>query len=822
MPIPAPIQSVPAGQVTCIGVEPGLAEALRLALQGEITVACLACAEELFAHMESGGAPVDSAVIGIAADDAVRLAQRIHIYDKLVPVMILSAPGGAETLRRTLMFSPFLGNEVAVWSTDELDVLPAALRQAVARRRQRLIHRNTLAKAQIRLEKLPLQQADATHYLDRLLDHAPVGVMTVNLGGTVITLNHRAQEMLGQDERGLLGQPLTKFFPRQDHVRLRRMLGMRAADGGQRSDVFTLPGGHGPDRHVEISAAALSYRTGQRGTMLILQDVTSRVEAEKRRRSAEEELRLHARVLRKFHEITSAENLSLFEKIDRVLRLGCTQFDLPAGLLTRREGGSLSIIRSVGDPQAYPAGARLDLDRTYCGMALDAEEPLTVGHASREAWANHPACRLSGVESYIGTAVRIDEDIKGTLCFLGRRPRSHPFSSADSELMKLMSRWVATELQRERAESRMRKLSGALERTADAIMITDHRRLIEYVNPSFERLTGYTKEEVMGKKSHFLRSGLHDDKFYHELWEVIGKGEVYRGRLVNRKKDGTFFHEQKTISPLKDENGRITHFISVGHDITDLVEAEEKYRAHQAELTHVARLSTLGEMTSGLAHELNQPLCAIKTYAQTCLHVIAKGDCKPEQVRYGLEQVVKQAELASGIFRRLRDFSRKGEFRQSEVSMDRILREVAEFVAAEAQQKRVRIERNLSPELQPAYVDAIQVEQVLLNLVRNAMDAVCPLEHARRRIALSAEPHERGWIVVEIRDHGKGCPGDMVNRMFEPFVTSKPKGLGIGLSISQGIIEAHGGTLWLAENSSRGAVFRFTLPTAEEAREDAT
>lgn len=294
---------------------------------------------------------------------------------------------------------------------------------------------------------------------------------------------------------------------------------------------------------------------------------------------------------------------------------------------------------------------------------------------------------------------------------------------------------------------------------------------------------------------------------------MIGKGDVYRGIMVNRKKDGNLYYEQKTISPLRDEKGTITHFISTGHDITDLIEAEERNRAHQAELTHVARLSTLGEMTSGLAHELNQPLCAITTYAQTCLHILQGEDCSPERIRYGIEQVVSQAKLASEIFRRLRDFARKGEIRHEPTGMARIVKEVVDLVAAEAQQKLVRLHQNVAVDVPDVMADPIQIEQVLLNLVRNAMDAVIDLDQARRDITINVSAQPSGWITVEIRDQGPGCPKDMLERLFEPFVTSKANGLGIGLSISHGIVEAHGGSLWLAENSEDGATFRFTLPT---------
>lgn len=803
----------PQAHVGFVGVDGALLQRLRQGLSHGFSLSVPSADEELFDHMESGGPLIDAIVLGLAADDAVRVAQRIHTYDKLVPIIILSTPESAEALRRTLMFSPFLGNEVGVWSTEDIDILPATLREAVTRRRQRLSHRNTLSTAQIKLEKFPFQRPEATHYLDRLLDRAPVGVMTVDLTGTVITLNRQAQNLLASSERQILGQPLTRFFPESECERLGALQRASPSGGPARgSDVFELVGTRHGRRFVEITSAPLAYRTGQRGYMLILHDVTSRIEAEQERRRAEEELRLHAAVLRQFHEITSSEHQTLDEKIDEVLRLGCRQFQLDSGVLSRIDDAHFYVVRAVGANDAYAPGLRLKVEDTFCGTAVGTAEPLALADTACAGWIEHPACHGSRQAAYIGTCVQMDDRTRGTLCFFGEHPRTRPFNSADSELIKLMSRWVGSELQRERANALMRKLSGALERTADAIIITDRTRCIEYVNASFETLTGYSRHEVIGKKTNFLRSGLHDDKFYDELLQVIGRGDVFRGRLVNRKKDGSLYYEQKTISPLKDEAGEITHFISAGHDITDLIEAEEKNRAHQAELTHVARLSTLGEMTSGLAHELNQPLCAITTYAQTCLHVIQNPECDAQRVRYGLEQVVKQAELAGAIFRRLRDFARKGEIRREAVSIPRVVKEVADLVAAEVQQKRVRLERDVSDDLPAVAADAIQIEQVLLNLVRNAMDAVAVLPEARRVITIGARATEPGLVSIEIRDHGHGCPADMVERLFEPFVTSKPQGLGIGLSISQGIVEAHGGTLCLAENTPEGATFRFSLP----------
>lgn len=771
--------------------------------------------DALYARFQEGQRPPDTVLLGMEIAEPVRIAQRIHTYDKHIPILILSPPARFAQLKRTLMFSPFLGNEVLPWSTDETDELPAAIRDSVSRRQQRTRYHNTISSAQIRLEKLPLLQPEATHYLDQLLDHAPIGVLTVDLSGVILTLNRRATEILGVSERAALGRPLWEQFPPREQARLRAMLqNSNEGAGGSTPEILEIEADAKGLRFLEITLTPLAYRTGQRGGMLILQDVTDRVAAERQRQCAEEELRLHATVLRAFHEISSAPELSLEEKLHRLLRLGCEQFGLPVAILARVDGQSFRIEDAVSDDPEYFSGSTKDLDQTYCSATVMTSEPVAFEHAAKSAWCEHPSYRKHPMESYIGVRVVVDGGVYGTLCFASPSPRPSPFSSADRETLKLMAQWVGSELQRERAEAHMRKLSSALEQAADSVIITDFDRRIEYVNPAFESLTGYDRDEVVGLKTYFLRSGVHDEAFYRDLWRVIGGGGIFRGVMVNRKKDGSFFHERKTISPLKDAQGAVTHFISTGHDITDLVRAEEQDRLHKAELAHVGRLSILGEMTSGLAHELNQPLCAITTYAQTCLRIIQAGNCKPDEVRYGLEQVVRQAELGGAIFRRLRNFARKGDLHPQRVNLGDVVDEVAGFIRAETRQNAVQLKMEIARRLPAVLADPIQIEQVLLNLVRNSMDAMAGVNTAQRQIVIKAARQQRNLVRVCIGDSGPGCPPDAVDRLFEPFFTTKSTGLGIGLVISQNIIHAHGGRLWLEANAASGATFCFTLPVA--------
>jgi len=256
--------------------------------------------------------------------------------------------------------------------------------------------------------------------------------------------------------------------------------------------------------------------------------------------------------------------------------------------------------------------------------------------------------------------------------------------------------------------------------------------------------------------------------------------------------------------------------VVVAHeDITERKYAEEQARQRQAELAHVARVSTMGEMATGLAHELNQPLAAIVSYAKGCIRRMRSGSAEEGDLLGALEQISRQAVRASEIIRRLRRFVRRGPPRRDRVGVNDLVREAVAFAEPESQQREIPVRLRLEQNLPAVEVDRIQVEQVILNLIRNGFEAIGGSETPERVVDIRTAADGAHRVHVAVSDSGRGLSADIAGRVFDQFFSTKRDGLGMGLSISKSIIEAHGGRLWATPNREWGTTFEFSLPAAE-------
>lgn len=372
--------------------------------------------------------------------------------------------------------------------------------------------------------------------------------------------------------------------------------------------------------------------------------------------------------------------------------------------------------------------------------------------------------------------------------------------------------------ERKQAEENARKLSRAVEQSPAMTIITDLSGHIEYVNPRFTHVTGYTLEDVMGKTPRILKSGETPPEVYRELWTTITSGRDWQGKLHNRKKDRTLYWAAVSISPITDKEGTLTHFLGSAEDITERRQADDEARRHRNELAHFGRVSSLGEMATSLAHELNQPLTVISGCAQFCLNRLRTDKGEPKDLLDSLEQAAEQAERANQIVRRVRSFIQKKEPERKEIDVNDTIRAVSNILRSDAREHNSDIELELAGDLPPVTADSIEVQQVVVNLVHNGVEVMVQSVPAPRLITIRTAARD-GTVEIAVHNTGNEIPAEDLDRLFQPFFTTKSTGLGMGLSISRTIVEAHGGRLWATSSRESGTEFHFTLPVADTGRQ---
>jgi len=337
---------------------------------------------------------------------------------------------------------------------------------------------------------------------------------------------------------------------------------------------------------------------------------------------------------------------------------------------------------------------------------------------------------------------------------------------------------------------------------------------MEYVNPAFAETTGYSFDEAVGQNPRLIKGNETPRAVYKELWQTITAGGTWHGELHNRKKDGTLYWDYAAITPILDGAGKITHYLGIQTNITERKEAEERARQRDSELAHMARLNTMGEMASMLAHELNQPLTAIVGYTNGAARRLrTQPEADPELLQV-LDHTVEVAKRAAEIVGGIRKFIRKEDNARQAVHINTVVREVLDLLDSEARRSDISIETDLASGLPTVEGDAIQLEQVLLNLVRNGIDAMQPVTDRNRILSLRTLINGDGELELVVRDTGVGLSAEEAPRIFDAFVTTKSSGLGLGLSISRTIVESHGGRIWAESGGEHGAVFHVSLPVS--------
>jgi PAS domain S-box-containing protein len=500
-----------------------------------------------------------------------------------------------------------------------------------------------------------------------------------------------------------------------------------------------------------------------------------------------------------------------------------------AGVSILEPGDTGSIFRwhmAVG-AFAPNVGGTMPRDASPCGTVVDRNSVLLFNKAER-FFPN-----LRGVEPRIYENLlapwHVSGEAVGTLWAIKHTPEGR-FDGEDARLLQNLSRVASAAYQMITALTQA-KAAGAVLATLDlaAIMTRNLNDTIHFWSAGCERLYGWTAAEAVGRSAHDLLCTVFPVP-RSEVEAALEHCGVWSGDLRQRTRDGreVVVAVRKVLH--RDAEGRPVAVLESLADVTEARRAEQALRASearlkelQAELLHVSRLSAAGEMASALAHELNQPLAAITTYISAGQLILTsdQGALAPERVveiKRVIDRAAQQALRAGEIVRRLREFVAKGKAEKRPEDLRKLIEEASMLAVVGMRKDDIHTTFRLDPVLPPVLVDRVQIQQVLVNLIRNAVEAMAG-ENAddappHRELVVAAAPCDPEMVEISVADTGPGLAPEVADSLFEPFVSTKPNGMGVGLSICRTIVEMHDGRLWAELNGEAGTVFRFTVPRA--------
>lgn len=470
---------------------------------------------------------------------------------------------------------------------------------------------------------------------------------------------------------------------------------------------------------------------------------------------------------------------------------------------------------AIGLNWSAPDGQLIEVNRWFCSL-LGYDRDELLGHKVQEF--THPddvtadlreAERLMAGEiaSYTLEKRYIHKDgtviqARATSSLMRRR---HPYRIAIVEDLRPQQQAARD------ARDHAARLKSILDAVPDAMIVINERGIIESFSPSAETTFGYTAAEAIGQNVNILMPSPYHEQHdsylarYHATGErrIIGIGRVVTGQ----RRDGTTFPMDLSVGEAMIGDTRL--FTGFVRDLTERERSERRIEQLQAELMHVARLGELGQMGAALAHELNQPLAAIVNYLQAARRLLQTASDAPPRVAEAMEKAAAQADRAGQVIRRLREFVARGETDRRDENVNLLVEEAAALALVGAKSAGVTTRLVLRPDLPTILVDKVQIQQVLLNLIRNALEA---MDKSDERVLTIEATAADGQVTVAVADTGPGLSAEVAQNLFQPFVTTKARGMGVGLSICRSIIEAHGGRIWASPRDGGGTVFAFVLP----------
>jgi PAS domain S-box-containing protein len=546
------------------------------------------------------------------------------------------------------------------------------------------------------------------------------------------------------------------------------------------------------------------------GRVWSFRDVTERKQAEEA--LSQSEVRLE-----KINRCLLELGPNFDSNINRLTALCGELLGATCALYNRLQG---DLLCSIGQWQTPPGFKSEDAPVghiCYDVIRNNRNDVVVITNLPRTSYAeSDPNVRAHGLQTYMGCAVKCEGKAVGSLC-VGYGTDYRP-TDDDRRILGIIASAIGNEDTRKQAEAELNRLMTAIEQTPESVVITDTEGRILYVNPFFERVTGYSRAEVIGQNPRLLKSNRQESAFYRELWAKINAGEVWRGRFINKKKDGTLFTEDAVIAPVRDEKGAVTNYIAIKRDISHELELEVQYRQTQ-------KIDSIGRLAGGVAHDFNNILAVI------CGHTdLALAQLSPDApLRSNLECIQESAERAANLTRQLLAFARRQVIEPRRINLNELIINLNKMLHRLIGED-IKLVTQAAPDLGQIKADPGQIEQVLLNLVVNARDAMpdggtltihtdnvtLDEDYARRHLVIPGD-----YVMVSVSDTGVGMTDEVKQHIFEPFFTTKEqgKGTGLGLATCFGIIQQSNGHIHSESQVDKGTQFKIYLPRVQGVEE---
>jgi PAS domain S-box-containing protein len=539
------------------------------------------------------------------------------------------------------------------------------------------------------------------------------------------------------------------------------------------------------------------------GLVGIGRDITERKRAEKALRQGEVRLERINRCL-----LELGPNFD--SNINRLTALCGELLGATCALYNRLQG---DLLCSLGQWQTPPGFKSEDVPAghiCYDVIRDNREDAVVITNLPRTSYAeSDPNVRAHGLQTYMGCAVKCEGKAVGSLCVV--YGTDYQPTDDDRRILGIIASAIGNEDTRKQAEAELNRLMTAIEQTPESVVITNTEGRILYVNPVFERVTGYSRAEAIGQTPRLLKSNRQDSAFYRELWAKISTGEVWRGRFINKKKDGALFTEDAVIAPVRNEIGTVTNYIAIKRDISHELELEIQYRQTQ-------KIDSIGRLAGGVAHDFNNILAVI------CGHTdLALAQLSPDApLRSNLECIRESAERAANLTRQLLAFARRQVIEPRRINLNELIVNLNKMLHRLIGED-IKLVTQTAPDLGQIKADPGQIEQVLLNLVVNARDAMpdggtltirtdnvtLDEDYARRHLVTPGD-----YVMVSVSDTGAGMTDEVKQHIFEPFFTTKEQGkdTGLGLATCFGIIQQSNGHIHSDSQVDKGTQFKIYLP----------